>query len=82
MKETPVFDDRFKDTMVQEIRQRALTYADEKRTEAEIEDDLARIKDAFARLRDEAIGDQSFEDAVRYLLPLRGMKDPRCSFSR
>ena len=68
MKETPVFDDRFKDTMVQEIRQRALTYADEKRTEAEIEDDLARIKDAFARLRDEAIGDQSFEDAVRQYL--------------
>ena len=65
MKETPVFDDSFKDNMVAEIRQRALTYAEEKKTEAEIEDDLAHIKDAFARLRDEAIGDQSFEDAVR-----------------
>lgn len=41
-----------------EIRQRALTYAEEKKTELEIEADLAHIKDAFARLRDEAIGDQ------------------------
>ena len=43
---------------VAEIRQRALTYAEEKKTELEIEADLAHIKDAFARLRDEAIGDQ------------------------
>mmetsp|Transcript_22488 Transcript_22488/g.26508 ORF Transcript_22488/g.26508 Transcript_22488/m.26508 type:complete len:461 (+) Transcript_22488:350-1732(+) len=64
MRETPVFDDSFKENMVAEIRLRALTYAEKKKTEAEIENDLAHIKDAFARLRDEAIGDQSFDDAV------------------
>jgi len=68
MKETPVFDDSFKENMVSEIRQRALTYAEEKKTEQEIEDDLQNIKDAFARLRDEAIGDQSLEDAVEQYL--------------
>lgn len=68
MKETPVFDDSFKDNMVMEIRQRALTYAEEKKTEQEIEDDLRNIKDAFARLRDEAIGDQTLEDAVEQYL--------------
>ena len=45
-----------------EIRQRALTYAEEKQTEQEIEADVAHIKDAFARLRDEAIGDQVCAD--------------------
>jgi len=65
MKETPVFDDSFKENMVAEIRLRALTYATQKEVEAEIERELAHIKDAFARLRDEAIGDQSFDDAVK-----------------
>ena len=64
MKETPVFDDSFKESMVAEIKSRALKYAEEKAREAEIEEELAHIKDAFARLRDEAIGDQSFDDAV------------------
>jgi len=68
MREKPVFDDSFKDSMIAEIRQRALSHADEKRAEAEIEDSLAHIKDAFARLRDEAIGDQSFEDAVKQFI--------------
>jgi hypothetical protein len=65
MKEKPVFDDSFKENLVAEIRKRALAYADEQKSEADIENELNEIKDAFARLRDEAIGDQSFDDAVR-----------------
>lgn len=68
MKETPTFDDSFKENMVAEIRQRALTYAEEKKTEVEIEEELAHIKDAFARLRDEAIGDQSFDEALKQFI--------------
>ena len=45
--------------MVAEIKKRSLKCAEEKKTEQEIEEDLAHIKDAFARLRDEAIGDQA-----------------------
>ena len=30
----------------------------------EIDNELVRMKDAFARLRDEAIGDQSLDEAI------------------
>ena len=64
MKSAPVFDDSFKDSIMAEIREKALAYADEKKTTVEVEEELARIKDAFARLRDEAIGDQSLGEAI------------------
>ena len=53
MKSAPVFDDSFKDSIMAEIREKALAYADEKKTTGEVEEELARIKDAFARLRDD-----------------------------
>ena len=64
MKSAPVFDDSLKDNIMAEIRVKALAYVDEKKTTLEVEDELSRIKDAFARLRDEAIGDQSLEEAI------------------
>jgi hypothetical protein len=44
MKETPVFDDSYKEGMISEIRQRALLFADEKKSEAQIEAELGNVK--------------------------------------
>ena len=64
MKSAPVFDDTFKETMMADIRSKAIAYNEERKTTVEIDNELVRMKDAFARLRDEAIGDQSLDEAI------------------
>jgi hypothetical protein len=64
MRETPVFDDSIKEQIVKDLRNKAESYVKEKDNEAYVEYRIAKYKNAFARLRDEAIGDQSFDEAV------------------
>ena len=64
MKSAPVFDDTFKETMMADIRSKAIAYNEERKTTVEKDNELVRMKDAFARLRDEAIGDQSLDEDI------------------
>ena len=64
MKETPHFDDSFKDNMLVEIKNAAAAVVDAKQQSVDIDERLRTYEDAFRRLRAEVIGDESLGDAI------------------